>query len=206
MISEDNSLLSINEFLDESGSKNTKKLQNQIVSLFNQTMDALNIKENINSHKKLDDCSIDELPDAISRFFMVCVKADGTKYNASSLNTYYKSLARYLKLRDVNPVDIITDLRYKKVAEVVKARTLESAKSGQRPGMHASQSLSPAELKQMMESGAMSRNDPRALISLIHYILVTGFGSRAREVINFIAILLKSVKIMFSSLINTIAQ
>ena len=113
---------------------------------------------------------------------MICVKTDGTKYNASSLQTYFRVLTRYFRFRDENPIDISTDVRFKKVNEVVKARSLESAKSGQRAGINASQSLTRSELRQVMASGAMSRDNPRSLISLVHYHLMTGFGCRAQEV------------------------
>ena len=42
-------------------------------------------------------------------------------------------------------------------------------------------SLSSQRLKQLMSSDAMSRDNPRGLISLVHYILMTGFGCRARD-------------------------
>ena len=185
MLSDENSCLSIHEYLYSSASPSTKKMINQVKSLFTQTIKSLNQKESSNLCTNIDEYEIQDLPNVLARFFMVCVKTDGSKYNASSLQTYYSILIRYLKFRDVYPVDISTDLRFKKVSEVVKARSLESAKAGQRAGIHASQSLSPSELKQVMASGAMSRENPRSLISLVQYILMTGFGCRAREVINF---------------------
>ena len=182
LIANENVNLTINEYVEESASPSTKKLINQVKSLFNQTMDAYNQKENCNLSKNIDDYGLDELPSALSRFFMICVKTDGTKYNASSLQTYFRVLTRYFRFRDENPIDISTDVRFKKVNEVVKARSLESAKSGQRAGINASQSLTRSELRQVMASGAMSRDNPRSLISLVHYHLMTGFGCRAREV------------------------
>ena len=35
--------------------------------------------------------------------------------------------------------------------------------------------------KHPMESDDMSKDNPRGLISLVHYILMTGFGCRARD-------------------------
>ena len=180
-LAQENSNLNVNDFLDDLTSKNTKKLINCTISMYNQTMESLNAKEGSNSYKLLDEASLDELPHNLCKFFMVCVKTDGSKFNASSLNTFYRMLVRYLKLRDENPVDISVDVRFKKVLEVVKARSLESAKAGKRPGINASQSLTSQQLKQLMDSDAMSKENPRGLISLVHYILMTGFGCRARD-------------------------
>ena len=182
LIANENANLTINEYVEDSTSPSTKKLINQVKNLFNQTMDAFNQKENCNHSRNIDDYGVDELPNALARFFMICVKTDGMKYNSSSIQTYFQVLTRYFKFRDENPIDISTDVRFKKVNEVVKARALESAKSGQQAGIHASQSLTLSELKQVMASGAMSRDNPRSLISLVHYVLMTGFGCRAREV------------------------
>ena len=180
-LAKENSNLNVNDFLDENTSKNTKKLMNQTVSTYNQTMHSLNMKEGSDSYKLLDETPVDELPNNICKFFMVVVKMDGSKFNASSLNTFFRMLIRYLKMRDENPVDISTDIRFKKCSEVVKARSLESAKAGKRPGINSAQSLTTQQLKQLMESDGMSRDNPRGLISLVHYILMTGFGCRARD-------------------------
>ena len=180
-LAQENSNLNVNEFLDDMTSKNTKKLLKSTVSMYNQTMESLNSKDGTNTYKLLDDTPLDELPQNICKFFMVCVKVDGSIFNASSLNTFYRMLVRHLKLRDEHAVDITMDVRFKKCAEVVKARALESAKAGKRPGVNASSSLSKQQLTQLMESDAMSKDNPRGLISLVHYILMTGFGCRARE-------------------------
>ena len=152
---------------------NTNKLIKHTINIFNQTIDYLG--------KDLDNIPIDELPDAISTFFTICVKADGSPYNSSSLNTYYHMISQYLRLRDNDPVDISIDERFKKCAEAVKARCIESVKSGNIAGINASHSLTSEELQKLMDSEAMSRNNPRGLISLVNYILMTGFGCKARD-------------------------
>ena len=112
---------------------------------------------------------------------MCCLKENGKVFNASSLSTFYRVLIRYLKFRDTDPIDISVDVNFKKVGEIVKAHCLESAKLGQRPGIHSSQSLNPSELKAVMDSGAMSWDNPRGLITLVHYTCMTGMGCRACE-------------------------
>ena len=75
----------------------------------------------------------------------------------------------------------MSDVRFSKVREVLKARCLEAAKSGSRAGVNASECLHADELKVLMKSTAMSRDNPRGLISLIHYTIMTGMGVRARQ-------------------------
>ena len=102
-LTQENSSLNINDFLDDMTSKNTIKLLKSNVSMYNQTMESLNSKEGANSYKLLDETPLTQ--------------------NISSLSSQ--------------------------------------------------------QLKQLMSSDAMSRDNPRGLISLVHYILMTGFGCSA---------------------------
>ena len=173
---------SANEFIDKGRSKNTKKAAVGIIKMFNSTMKSLNHLEETDKYKSLDELSIEELPVMLCKFFMVVSKEDGSTYNASSLNTHFQSLVRHFKMRDVDPVDISSDARFAKVREVLNARCLEAVQSGSIPGMNASECLSADELKIVMNSEGMSRENPRGLITLVHYIIMTGMGSRARQV------------------------
>ena len=47
---------------------------------------------------------------------MTVAKENGLMFSSSSLNTYYRALARYLLERETNPNDITTDVRFKKVS------------------------------------------------------------------------------------------
>ena len=172
---------SVNEYLDNSTSVNTKKSNVTSIKLFNSTMESLNHHEQTDKYKTLDEWSLEELPAILSKFVMVVNKEDGTCFNSSSLNTYFQALARHFKSRDIDPVDIMSDVRFSKVREVLKARCLEAAKSGSRAGVNASECLHADELKVLMKSTAMSRDNPRGLISLIHYTIMTGMGVRARQ-------------------------
>ena len=176
-----NSDLSVNQYLDASKSESSKKAVVGIKTIFNQTMDSLNHMDKNNQYKHLEDMTMEELPAGLAKFFMVCTKKDGSCFNASSLNTHYLSMVRFLKLRDSEPVDIQTDVRFSKIKEVIKARCVESVKSGNGAGKHASQSLNADELKQIMNSPGMSRENPKGLIALTHYTVMTGLGARARQ-------------------------
>ena len=74
--------------VEGSRSPNSKKLENQVINLFNATMEVLNKSENTNSYKKLHETTIEELPSRLCKFFMCCLKENGQVFNASSLNTY----------------------------------------------------------------------------------------------------------------------
>ena len=77
-VAESNINLSVNEYLEGARSPNSKKLENQVINLFNSTMESLNKTESTNSYKKLNDTSIDELPARLSKFFMCCLNCEGT--------------------------------------------------------------------------------------------------------------------------------
>ena len=177
----DNNNLTINQFLDQSKSVNTKKATVAIKKMYNSTMDSLNNSDSTNKFEYLDETSVDQLSTNLCKFFMVVSKEKGGCFNSSSINTHFLSMARYLKLRDENPVDITTDVRFAKVKEVVKARCVQSVKAGQGAGVNASKSLSADELRKVMKSDGMSRDNPRGLVTLCHYYIMTGMGARARQ-------------------------
>ena len=120
-VAESNINLSFNEFIEGSRSPNSKKLENQVINLFNATMEALNKSENTNSYKKLHETTIEELPSRLCKFFMCCLKENGQVFNASSLNTYYRVMIRYLKFRDSDPIDISVDVNFTKVGPKFKS-------------------------------------------------------------------------------------
>ena len=182
-----NGNLSVNDYLDANKSANTKKLDNQAIQLFNSTILSLGKKVSDESshsdmeYKTLDQYSLDSLPEALARFFMVVRRQNGEIHNASSLNSFYRAIVRHLKTRDVNPVDITTDIRFSKVSQVLKTKCCEAAKDGKRPGLNSAQCLSDDDLETVFKSGALSRDNPRGLISLVHYVVMTTMGARAQE-------------------------
>ena len=182
MVDESKLEIPVDDYLDQVSSSNTKKQNTLVAKMFNDVMDSLNIKKvGPCQFYHLDECPEHELPDSLSRFFMCVVKKDGSVYNASSINTFYQAMARYLMKRDP-PVDIKHDPKFKKVSEIVKSRCTESAKSGARPGLNASRAISEDNIQKAFEKGTMGRDTPRALVTLVHYTLTTGFGCRANQV------------------------
>ena len=62
MLFNENSCLSINEYLDSSASPSTKKMINQVKNLFTQTIKSLNQKESSNLCRNIDKYEIQVLP------------------------------------------------------------------------------------------------------------------------------------------------
>lgn len=173
---------SINEYLDGSKAANSKKLEKQVVKLLHETINSLSKVDSSVVYKQIDDYSLEELPEVLARFFMTVAKENGQMFSSSSLNTYYRALARYLRERDSNPVDITTDVRFKKVSSVVKSRQTDAAKAGLGPGKNKSECLTSEDLEKLSSSGKFDRSTPQGLVTLAHYILMTGFGCRCRKV------------------------
>ena len=172
---------SVNEYIDQGSSANTKASNENVIKLFNATMQSLNHHEKTDKYKTLDEWTMEELPASLCKFLMVVNKKDGKCFNSSSLTTYFQALVRHFKNRDFDEVDISTDVRFSKVRDVLKTRCLEAAKSGARAGVNASECLNADELKVVMNSEGMSKDNPRGLISLVHYTIMTGMGVRARQ-------------------------
>lgn len=181
-INKENTSKDVDDFLDLNASKNTKKANNQFLTLYNDTMEVLKVQTGNEIYKPLDETTIDELPNALSKFFMVAVKKDGKTYNASSLNQFYQVAVRFLKEKYHTPVDIKEDLRFKKVYEVVKAKCAQAVEMGARPGMNASKAVDPNLIRLAFQKGKLGRGNPRSLVSTVHFNLMTGFGCRANQV------------------------
>ena len=173
--------ISINEYLDGSKAQNSKKLEKQVVKLFHETISSLSKVDSSLEAKQIDEYSIEELPNALARFFMSAAKENGQTFSSSSLNTFYRALARYLRERETNPIDITTDVNFKKVSAVVKSRQTDAAKQGFGPGKNKSECLTSEDLEKLNDSGKFDRSTPQGLVTLAHYILMTGFGCRCRK-------------------------
>ena len=171
----------INEFLDENQPKETKRCTEKTERLFNEVMMAYH--EQAGSHfTELKDIKLEDLPSEVARFFMVVRKKNGSCYNGSSLQTYYQSLARFLASEKFHsPLDIKEDLRFKKVREVLKLKCTESAQDGERPGKNASRAVSSLDVKLAYDKQTLGRSNPRALVTTVHQICMTGFGCRANK-------------------------
>ena len=111
---------SINDFLEENSNGETKKNTSKAVNLLNDMMRKYHSQCG-SEFTALIELEHEKLPSEIARFFMVLKKKDGKLYNASSLQTYYQSLARFLSSEKYHCLlDIKKDVRFKKVHEVHK--------------------------------------------------------------------------------------
>jgi len=173
--------LSRGNYLDVSASRNTRKANNQFLTLFNDTMEALRVRTGNSVFKPLEETTIEELPNALSEFFRNAVKKDGTIFNASSYTQFYHVGVRFLKEKYHTPVDIKEDVRFKKVYDVVKAQCSKAVSLGARPGMNASKAIDPQLIRLAYQKGNLGREKPRALVRTVHLNLMTEFGCRSYQ-------------------------
>ena len=103
--------LDVRTFQENNQNKDTKKATVQAVRLFNDVMYELS-QNTGNDYVPLDETPIEMLPEKLCRFFMVLKKKTGEYYNASSLQTFYQSIARHLQSAPNNSVDIKQDSRF----------------------------------------------------------------------------------------------
>ena len=171
----------VGEYIEENTSTETRKCTGKSVRLFNGVMRSYHEKAG-SSFTELKEISVENLPGELAKFLMVVRKQDGSCYNASSLNTYYQSLARFIASEQYNsPLDIKTDVRFKKVREVLKLKCTESAMDGARPGINASKAVTAETVELAYGKNTLGRANPRALISTVHQACVIGFGCRANK-------------------------
>lgn len=180
-VEEDHLCQDVDDYINESKSKNTKKLDDYVQRVFADTMKAVTTNQNLPEVPPLIETPTEDLPHSLERFFMVAVKKDGDMYNASTYDQFYQTIARVLIQRKGDPIDIKSDVRFKRLERVVKSRREAAVKAGKVPGMNSAQSVSPDLIREAFRQKKFGRDSPRALIRSVNYIMMTGWGTRPAE-------------------------
>ena len=131
--------------------------------------------------REIEDIPADELNLLIWRFMMEKKKKDGGAYEPGTLQSFQRSLQRYLNDKN-SKINILKDQQFQKSREVLlskkKQLVVEEAK-GNRP--HAAKELSNAEEDLLFRSGQFGDENPVALQRTVWWLLALHFGFRARD-------------------------
>ena len=174
--------ISTEEYLENSRSGNTRRQDEWIKRLYNDTMKSVSFNAGLSEFPPLLQTPLEDLPACLERFFMSLVKKTGESYNASSTNQVFAVVSRVLSMQYNPPLDIKTDVRFKKAMLIVKSKKEAAAKEGKTPGINASKAVDPALIARAYEEGHLGRGTPAALQRTVNLHLMSGFGTRAREV------------------------
>ena len=170
--------LKLEDYLRNKVPQETKKSTEQAVRLYDRVMSSA-AKQQGKEFKTLKDTPVIEIPDALGRFLIIARKQNGEVFNASSLETFYQSLARYLATDYEPKIDIKKDVKFKIVQQILERRCTEVAEQGGRPGKNASRAVSAETMKLAYQKGTLGRKTPKALVTTVHSVMMSGFGCRA---------------------------
>ena len=176
--------LDADNFILSNKSPNTLKQDQYVQKLYMDTMRTVQRNKNLPMVPELQNTSKEDLVINLERFFMVCVKQNGELYNAASYEQFYCVIARILSQRKTNPVDLKNDVMFRRLRDIVKARKEAAAKSGNVPGMWASQAVPYELIEEAFRKNKFGRDTPRSLVTFTNYIMMVGFGTRAAQVLN----------------------
>ena len=168
--------LSPEDYIKSRIPQETKKSTKQAVKLYETIMGKKATMDGA-IFKPILETPVDELPNMLSSFFLVAKKVNGNVYNASSLATYFQSLARFIVREYKPPINIKTDPRFKIVRDTLDSRCAEVSELGERPGKHAARSVSEDTMKLAFEKGTLGRSNPRALVTTIQHLMMIGLVS-----------------------------
>lgn len=101
-------------------------------------------------------------------------------YNASSLRTFFSSLARYLSSDSYHtPVDLANGADYQRVRNTLKLRCRQVTSDGQRPGLHAAKAVEGDHITDAWTKGNLGRDNPQALVTTVQLVIQSNMGVRA---------------------------
>ena len=129
-------------------------------------------------YESLQEASAERLPYLLQKFLQSATKVGGQVYSSGSLNTLVNGISNYLKSREVDPVDVKYDFRFKKVHEMLRVRTRVSASEGRGTGCNAKRAVTQAHLAAALEIGSIGRNGPKSLTAAAYLAMVIGMGCR----------------------------
>jgi hypothetical protein len=165
-------------YVQQQQAKNTTRATEYAVRLFNEVMPDVALANGF-EYKELLHIPMEELPDRLAKFFMVIRRNDGSSYNASTLESIYGSIARFLATEFTPKLDIKKDLRFDIVKKNVKSAQKESCADGERPGKHKAKPFKDEHIAKCWEEKLLGRHSPKALVTTVHFAMLHNFGSRA---------------------------
>ena len=165
---------STDEYLENNKPENSKRSIKTAKVALESVIKQLHPEED----RKLEDIPEDLLAIFMEEFFRCVVKEDGSTYNASTLSTYYNSLARFFV--EKSQLNIKTNEKFCRVVKVLARRQEESAKDGEIPGKNAAKAIPKDVLAETIAQGKIGYDEPRALTANVIKAFQGGFGIRNR--------------------------
>ena len=166
---------------------NANTMKNELYSLdvYKRVMNQLTEKFG-DQYESLQEASAEQLPYLLQKFLQTATKASGQVYSSGSLNTLVSGISTYLKGRQVDPVDVKLDPRFKKVHDMLRVQTRVSASEGRGSGCDSKRPMTQAHLAAALEVGSIGRNAPRPLVTATYFSVVVGMGCRTGTEVHMI--------------------
>ena len=166
---EDTDLLSPHDYLARRQNANTRKNIEVASSTYERVMKNLGLKEGMGEvYPSLKKAPVERLPHLLEKFFQTAKRADEQVYASATLHTIWSGLAHILGTREVDPVDIKTNVNFQTARDMLARRANESAQAGRGPGVDAKNPVKPAHFLQAFRAGTIGRGNPKALLCLTY--------------------------------------
>ena len=170
-------LLDPNDYLELNKNGNTRKNSDMALRQYERVMSRLSERGG-EDFESLKEASVERLPYLLLKFLQSAKKSDGTVYAAGTINTIFNSLCNILSSRENEPVNIKTDVQFKKVREMLKVQTTKSALEGRGTGCDAKRAVTKEHLSMGLQAGTIGRNAPKPLSTSAYLGAVLGWGCR----------------------------
>ena len=171
-------LIDPDEYLELNKNGNTRKNEDMAFRQYERVMTCLSERGG-ETFEPLKEALAERLPYLLCKFLQAAKKSDGKVYAAGTINSIFNSMCNILSTREIEPVNVKSDVRFKKVREMLKVQTTKSAMEGRGTGCDAKRSVTKEHLGLALEAGTIGRNAPKPLSTSAYLGAVLGWGCRA---------------------------
>jgi hypothetical protein len=169
--------VNVDQFLETSVNKNTKKKTDSDIKYFNAFL------QSRNEIRTPEFIPPDTLNTYLCEFLLGATKPDGKEYEPTTLRGFVSSIDRYLKSKS-SKMSIINDVEFCKTRMVLKGKQkqLKSLGYGNKP--KTAEPLTEEHINKMYECKTLGDDNARALIHSLWLICTTHFGMRTGQEIH----------------------
>ena len=158
---------------------NSRRNMQVVGDMYARVMRALAEKEGKGeSYPSLKEAPVERLPYLVEKFIQAARKSNMEVYASGTFHFIWNGVANILSSRETDPVNVKTDVNFRRAREILAKKANESAQAGRPPGEDSKNPVKLEHLQLALSAGTIGRGNPKALVCFTHIACTVGFGLR----------------------------